>query len=133
VTWAGVVFGLAVHLRIYPIIYALSIYLYTDKHSSTFITKNRLKLAFSAALSFLGLIAGFYLLFGWEFLYETYLYHFVRKDNRHNFSLYFYLLYLTFDTQATWVGLLAFIPQWAVNIYISFRRSRQDLPLTLVA
>jgi hypothetical protein len=47
--------------------------------------------------------------------------------------LYFYLLYLTFETSATWVGLLAFIPQWTINIYISFKRSRQDLALTLVA
>jgi phosphatidylinositol glycan class M len=62
---AGVVFGLAVHLRIYPIIYALSIYLYTDKSSTTFFTKNRLKLAISGAATFLILVAVFYYLYGY--------------------------------------------------------------------
>ena len=86
---------------------------------------NRDRIVFGAISGglFLSLIGIFYHIYGYEFLYETYLYHFVRKDNRHNFSMYFYDLYLSYDdginagTNGTEVGgslntgLLAFLPQ----------------------
>lgn len=36
-----------------------------------------------------------HLRYGYEFFYETYYYHIIRKDNRHNFSVYFYHIYLS--------------------------------------
>lgn len=51
--------------------------------------------------------------YGYEFLYETYLHHIVRADTRHNFSVYFYNLYLVFDSpdMRTTMSRAAFLPQ----------------------
>ena len=61
----------------------------------------------------------FYPLYGYEYLYEAYLYHFVRKDHRHNNSVYWYLIYQLFDEpKSVLVGVLTFVPQWAL-VFVS--------------
>jgi phosphatidylinositol glycan class M len=60
-------------------------------------TKNRLVFTFVSASTFIGLTYYFYTVYGYEFLYEGYLYHLVRKDNRHNYSVYWYLIYHLYD------------------------------------
>ncbi|CAG9321016.1 unnamed protein product [Blepharisma stoltei] len=130
---AGILYGLSVHLRIYPIIYCLSFYLWIDKEKSSFFTYKRIKFTLISGGLFLALIAVFWKIYGWEFLYETYLYHFIRKDNRHNFSLYFYMLYLTFQSAAKVLGLLAFIPQWGLIAYLGFFMTKKNLYTTLIA
>lgn len=130
---AGLCYGLAVHFRIYPIIYAVSFFLSLSKEAPFYrLTKERLVFTLLSASVFLSLCALFYSLYGWEFLYETYLYHFVRKDNRHNFSVYFYLLYLTFSSAAQQVSQAAFFPQWFLIIFCSFLISRHNLPLCML-
>lgn len=119
---AGVVYGFAVHFRIYPLIYSILFYLHIDTEKKTFITKNRLKFTLISSGVFLILGLLFYIVYGYEFLYETYLYHFLRKDNRHNFSVYFYPLYLTYTNIGTFIGLLAFIPQCFLIFYLSVSR-----------
>ncbi|KAJ3866994.1 PIG-M-domain-containing protein [Lentinula novae-zelandiae] len=73
------------------------------------------------------LLSGFcYLIWGYPFLYESYLYHLHRLDHRHNFSPYFYLTYLTYpnihegafqvDSLSPWTRMLqlsltGFVPQ----------------------
>jgi len=82
----------------------------TAKGIKGFFSKNRLQFAFISAAVFILSVAFFYAKYGWVFLYETYLYHFIRKDNRHNFSVYFYYIYLNFEGVSKFMAALAFIP-----------------------
>ena len=63
--------------------------------------------------------------YGEEFLREAYLYHITRRDIKHNFSVYFYLLYLT---QGSWLsqlmGLVAFLPQAGLLLVAALRLHR---------
>ena len=62
-----------------------------------------------------------YCMYGWEFLEHTYFYHVTRKDVRHNFSVYFYMLYLGIDS---WQNLLCFVNQILLILCISFNTYR---------
>lgn len=132
---AAVAFAVAVHIKIYPIIYALPIVLFLDaayapadfalpgvdcfasrvaaagsrfgflgqciSNSASwlvqFLTWRRLRFGIVSGGLFIAATAVLYGIYGYTFLYETYLYHLVRTDNRHNFSPYFYDLYLRYD------------------------------------
>lgn len=121
---AGILFGLAVHWRLYPVIYTIPLFLnlLTQKstqekrsrkqkedcnislhdQTETGVRDHRTSFNYSSVLSFfspaaaifLCLGAYFYFLYGDEFLQEAYLYHATRTDPRHNFSPYFYPAYL---------------------------------------
>lgn len=106
---SALVYGLAVHFKIYPIVYALAILVFLDENYSpistrqnstksvlSFITRDRLVFSVVSGGCFVALAAVCYCFYGYPFLYETYLYHFIRTDNRHNFSVYFYDLYLRY-------------------------------------
>jgi len=71
-----------------------------------------------SASTFLALTGLFYLIYGYEFIYEGYLYHLIRKDNRHNYSVYFYMIYQMFDLGETsrLMAILTFVPQWSVIV-----------------
>lgn len=102
---AGIFYGFCVHFKIYPILYSIPFYLFIDRPMNLekrelfdkFFTYNRLVFTFVSASMFLALMGIFYLIYGYHFLYEGYLYHLVRKDNRHNISLFFYYIYLNFE------------------------------------
>lgn len=82
-----------------------------------FFTKDRMTFTLVSAGTFIGLTYLFYVIYGYEFLYEAYLYHFIRKDHRHNNSVYFYLIYQLFDApNSTMIGVLTFLPQWLTVI-----------------
>ena len=137
----AILYGLAVHVKIYPVIYSIPIYLYLNEHFSDShagfrvfgldVVPNLQRLLFilvSVSVC-LGLTAWCYYLYGYEFLYETYLYHIVRKDIKHNFSPYFYLLYLIKDTDiiAPYIGLVTFIPQALFVLGFAYK-FHSDLP-----
>ncbi|KAL8622123.1 hypothetical protein ACOMHN_056608 [Nucella lapillus] len=153
---AALMYALAVHVKIYPVTYALAVYLYlgceegvlnlktskevdSERTVSSVVVKfmwslrptwNRVKFGLIAGITVVLLTAIFYVKYGWIFLYETYLYHIVRKDIRHNFSPYFYMLYLTAgDETSFFVKFLTFFPQLLLLVAIAMRFHR-DLPLS---
>ncbi|ETI45632.1 hypothetical protein, variant [Phytophthora nicotianae CJ01A1] len=148
---SALAYGAAVHFKIYPIIYALAFLVFLNGNFSAtnanwisssnslwaqfagLLNRDRLAFGLVSGGLFIFLAAGCYYLYGFQFLYEAYLYHFTRTDNRHNFSVYFYDLYLRYNTPSGFgVGLLAFLPQLTSLVAISFAYGR-DLPFALFA
>lgn len=71
-------------------------------------------------------------LYGHRCLHDAYLYHLGRTDPRHNFSPYFYSLYLADGSAgAASLGLSAFLPQLAVVLAAGFGLYR-DVPLAML-
>ncbi|KAL8518205.1 hypothetical protein ACS0TY_009540 [Phlomoides rotata] len=162
-------YGLVVHLRIYPIIYALPIIILLDplyfqpgkkptlvnwssstsKSSwetsytkitglqyicnffSSLITWRRVMFGFVSGSTFLMLTGLCFHLYGWEFLNEALLYHLTRTDPRHNFSIYFYHIYLHYEDEFSIVEkLVSFLPQFTVQLVL-ISRFALDLPFCL--
>ena len=91
-----------------------------------FITAARLRFAAGCAGTFVGLTAIMYRWYGYDFLHQAYFYHLTRRDHRHNFSPYFLMLYLTFDSEYSIVlGLMTFLPQVLLLVVISFTQYRR--------
>eukprot|EP00918_Siedleckia_nematoides_P051716 GHVU01113200.1.p2 GENE.GHVU01113200.1~~GHVU01113200.1.p2 ORF type:complete len:176 (-),score=14.49 GHVU01113200.1:13-540(-) len=70
-------------------------------------------------------------MYGYKFLFETYLYHVTRTDTRHNMSPYFYFLYIHAQSPPKAVGLITTIPQWLAAIVLGLRAARFSLPAAL--
>uniref|UniRef100_A0A161MRE4 GPI alpha-1,4-mannosyltransferase I, catalytic subunit n=1 Tax=Triatoma infestans TaxID=30076 RepID=A0A161MRE4_TRIIF len=72
----------------------------------------RLTLAFSCLASLTCVSGLCYMLFGNEFVHGSLLYHLKRFDIRHNYSVYFYLQYLSYKTGISdMTRYLMFVPQ----------------------
>lgn len=118
----GALAGLAVHFKIYPIIYIPTVIwslaspdevVPTDKKKNPthqkspvqkaigFFNYDRIMFGGTAALSFLLLTGLMYLEYGYPFLLHTYLHHLSRIDHRHNFSPYSTLLYISSSPAVT--------------------------------
>ena len=92
------------------------------------LTKERILFGFISGAVFLFCTAFFYCLYGWDFLHEALLYHLTRTDPRHNFSIYFYHIYLQLEHKILVVEkLISFLPQFIVQ-FILVLRFAQDLP-----
>ncbi|AET41549.1 glycosylphosphatidylinositol-alpha 1,4 mannosyltransferase I Ecym_8267 [Eremothecium cymbalariae DBVPG len=110
---SGMIYGLVIHFKIYPIIYApaISIYFFRSKDKDWF--KNLFIMGVTTLISFLGLGMLMYHFYGNEFLEHAYIYHVVRTDHRHNFSIWNMLLYL----ESTYLGVSSSVP-WAKYAFI---------------
>lgn len=149
---AGVCHGLAVHVKIYPIIFSLaylaalppsppaiavrptnscsvssSVGAFIRRH----VTWPRVAFTLASAGTFFLLTAAAYALHGERFLQEGLLHHLTRTDNRHNFSPWFYPIYLDFEAEGRrrLLGLLAFLPQALLLLAASLLLGPRDLPL----
>lgn len=115
---AGIFLGVAVHFKLYPLIYSLPLYLSIsgDPHKpypwrQLLPNYSKMKLVVGAVSSCLGLTAIGYALYGEQYIEEAYLYHLSRTDTRHNFSVYFYLLYIGADFHIPGLNVATFGPQ----------------------
>lgn len=183
----GFVHGIAIHFRLYPLIYSLTLYMFLSKFSYYTTEDRRLKTNYMAIenytntvkqlknsdnmrkislrednnmiaednkkiierktifkkkyllylipnfdqikliagclLSLCSLTALFYHFYGYKFLFETYIFHLIRKDPRHNFSVYFYLQYLTAWVKniGLWQKVLMVLPQIVLLLVFSCR------------
>lgn len=126
---AGIVHGLAIHIRLFPLAYSLAYYLYLSNANAAnrqkslwniILQPNRwqMLLAVTTIMTVLSLTWLFYWKYGYQFVYESYVYHLVRKDTRHNFSLHFYMNLL--NAEPIFIEkLLTFMPQLLVLLVIN--------------
>lgn len=139
-TIAGIVYGLSLHFKPYTLPLCLPLYLASGKISDQKkpYWKSLFCFSYSRLLLVIGAVIGFglptlffYQIYGMEFINETYLYHLTRKDVKHNFSIYFYLLYLHHTNEGILLKLVTFLPQVIVLVIISFLfPSKEHLPFT---
>ena len=137
---AGVFLALSVHLKMYPIIYSLPMFLhlaYCTTGVRSFVNSRTIRFVLSFGLVQTALVVPLWYVYGYEFLYETYLYHLVRSDTRHNFSPYFYLLYLSKYAKGTallasFLKFVSFLPQALLSAFFALRYfDKIELCLTL--
>jgi hypothetical protein len=79
--------GLVTHLRIYPLIHALPLYLFLAQ-GRQFLNWRSIRFGLISGGLFIGLFIIFDRMYPKEFAWETYFYHFSRKDHRHNVSIF---------------------------------------------
>lgn len=134
---SGLAYGAAVHFKIYPVVYAPAVFLALSERrgllSNLFHAgPARVRFVCGALVSFAGLTGLAYHLYGERFLEEALLYHLSRRDTRHNFSAYFYMLYLTVEDDDLGIGLLTFVPQLLLVLALALQfGSARDLPFCL--
>lgn len=158
---AGLLLGSAVHFKIYPFIYGISIIWYLEPTSPSpnqqasqlykqsppkpilqkvlaFLTPTRITFLFASLTTFTALNILMYAIYSKPFLVHTYLHHLTRIDHRHNFSPYNTLLHLSSalptSTKSIKFESLAFVPQLALSaVFIPLALAKKDLAGSMLA
>ncbi|GAA5990658.1 hypothetical protein JCM11641_001265 [Rhodosporidiobolus odoratus] len=137
---AAMAYGAAVHVKIFPVMYASSLLPALLKPGEWRRTIGRtVRFVILSLTSFIVLGSASYLLWGEPFIQETYLYHLRRLDHRHNFAAYFYLYYLeAAQPDEARLGFLqalarhplaAFLPQLSLSLGLGLAFGSSDLCL----
>ncbi|XP_044001638.1 GPI mannosyltransferase 1, partial [Aphidius gifuensis] len=134
---SGILHGLSIHFRLYPIAFSLVMYLaIRNRNDKWFLLPNKkqIKLVAGCILSITILTSFFYYIYGYKFIYESLIYHLIRNDSRHNFSIYFYMLYLTTGKKLIIaIRILRVLPQIILLIGLSFKYSnKHDLSFSML-
>ncbi|RYR73684.1 hypothetical protein Ahy_A02g008152 isoform B [Arachis hypogaea] len=96
-------------------------------------TRKRLMFGLVSAAVFFLFTGLSYYLYGWGFLHEALLYHLTRTNPRHNFSIYFYHIYLHYGYDISVVEkLISFLLQFMVQLVLILCFAK-DLPFCLFA
>ena len=121
--WFGLsslLFGLSIHFKIYPIIYAIpiTIYLFYSLKENKYVVIFNYGLMTLVTIIILNIVM--FKMYWFEFLDQTYFYHVYRFDHRHNFSIWNQLLYMdsALTTSTSSLSKNAFIPQLLVVILV---------------
>ena len=136
---AGLFLGMSIHFKLYPVIYCLPLYIsLTSHHHQDSVWRQlmpnsaKTRLAIGTAVSFFGLTGLGYFMYGEQYIEEAYLYHLSRTDTRHNFSIYFYLLYIGADFHIPGLSIATFGPQLILVVALGYKfSSRMDVPFAL--
>lgn len=117
--------GLAIHFKLYPIIYLPTAICYVSRSSNPIKWFNFRAVCYGLITMVVVAMLNWvmYKQYGYEFLYETYLYHLHRLDHRHNFSVYNVLLYYKSALNgeiaaAISAESLAFVPQILISTVV---------------
>jgi phosphatidylinositol glycan class M len=122
----AVALGLAIHFKIYPVIYLPSIVLHLLRGARVPLNAAAARYAAIAAATTAALNAAMYYLYGYDFLNHTYLYHLGRVDHRHNFLVYNVAMYFA-SAYPSAVAKVAFVPQLALCGLIAVVFARRNL------
>jgi len=138
-----------VHFKIYPFVYAASLFIWLGPRSISgsvaetlghLLNRDRVVLAVSSFVTFMGLNAVMYNEYGAPFVEHSFTYHLTRIDHRHNFSIYNTVLHLSSAAGSPVPGAglriesVAFIPQLFLALILTpLLLAKKDLPSTMLA
>lgn len=136
---AGLFLGMSVHVKLYPLIYSLPLYLSltSDFHQHwgwrrLMPTYSKMRLVVGSLTSFFGLTGLGIAMYGEQYIEEAFLYHLTRTDTRHNFSIYFYLLYIGADFHIPGLSVATFGPQIILLFALGYKFGNcADVPFAM--